>query len=146
MKKVLTFIVMLLLLCIVGCEKESVKEKSVETTKIEGATENIIKEGKNDIFTEELLKDIIEINYWNGDKKIVVNDKKTIEDIFLLFSDLTIEKVENSDEKEGYIIVDFITKDGKVSLGILSDSIIINQQEYTIDKDIVQKVRNLIMK
>ena len=97
----------------------------------------------NDIFTKELFIDLIEIDYWKGDNKIIIDNKEDLNSIYNAFASLKLTKYTPDSEKYGPTIIDFITKNDKLGVGLASDVIVINGIYYHTNKDIVTIVRDI---
>lgn len=101
---------------------------------------------KNDVFTKELFIELIEIDYWSGGEKIIIENKEDLKSIFNTFASLELSEFTPDSTKYGYGIIDFITKNSKISIGLSSDEIIIDGTYYHTNKDIVAIVRDIAMR
>ena len=105
-------------------------------------------EYNNNVFTKKMYENLVEINYWSGDTKIVVSNRADIHDIYnylasLMLSEAPAEGLLN--QKVGHLIFELVLKDKTVSFGILSGEIGINEIRYLTDKDIVSFIRDIAL-
>ena len=105
-------------------------------------------EYNNNVFTEKMHENLVEINYWNGDTKIVISNRADIHDIYNYLASLMLSKAPIEDalnQKYGQSIFELVLKDKTVSLGISSGEIVINGIRYQTDKDIVSSIRDIAL-
>lgn len=112
------------------------KEKSVD-----------LNEYNNDVFTRSLYNSLEEVHFWYGDEDIVIKNETDIKNIFNQLSSLELTKAsEKDDYVYGYIIINIVTKDKTIIIGLLSKEIVVDDQRYYIDKDIVDSIRKIALK
>jgi hypothetical protein len=101
----------------------------------------------NEIFTEDLYKNLVEIDYWNGDTKLVIDNKADIKRFYNNLSSLTLkEPGAMNGQKFGHLCINLVTNNEAITIGLLSGEIIINGKKYYTDKDICDSVRNIALK
>lgn len=98
----------------------------------------------NFVFDENLMNEIIEIDYWNGDSKIRISDKQSILDIYSLFASLDLTVCNENIDIEGFLRVDFITAEKTINVTFTSHFVNVDGQYYKTSNDITDKVLNLI--
>lgn len=97
-------------------------------------------------FSKEFGESLIEIDYWIADREVVVTDKNAINNIYSQFASLTLTKVsDNEPEKEGNFIINLVSSDKTMSLGLLSGELNIDGTRYYTDKDIVETTKNMAL-
>lgn len=106
-------------------------------------------EYNNNVFTETMYENLVEINYWSGDTTIVISNKEDIQEIFSYLASLKLSDMPPVDilhAKTGHSLVNLILKDKTIHLGILSGEIGISDiGYYQTDKDIVSSIRNIAL-
>lgn len=80
-----SFFFLVLILIVTGCSTKS--DKTTDTI-----------EYKNNIFNEDLNNNLIEIDFFYGDDKIIINNGVDMYNIFNIFSSLTLTKSSNNKE------------------------------------------------
>lgn len=101
----------------------------------------------NDIFTEDLYKKLIEINYWLGDTKLVINKEADMEEIYRNLSSLKLREAAIFDgRKVGHLIIELVTEEETIPVGLLSGEIGIMGKRFYTDKDIVDPIREIALK
>lgn len=120
------------------CYKESSDISDKETLSLK---EN------NDFFTMDLYKQLTEIDFWNGNEKVVIDNPDDIESIYTLLASLTLTETSSDIEnlKSGQTIINLVTKNKDISVGLLSDEISLNDKTYKVDVDIVNQIRNIAL-
>jgi len=101
----------------------------------------------NDILTEDVYEQLVEIDYWNGDTKLIINNESDMKSFYNSLSSLELKEPGLIDgQKEGHINIDLVTKNKTIPIGLLSGEIIINDKKYYVDKDICDTVRKIALK
>lgn len=103
-------------------------------------------DSKNNLMTAELFNQLVEIDYWEGNEKIVISHEEDITKIYNIFATLELSEVEEDtkNDKYGHTMIDFVTKDEKVGIGILSNEIVVDGEKYRVDEDILAEVRAIV--
>ena len=126
-------VVLIILLLVGGCSKK-------EETKVEY---------NNNVFTETMYENLVEINYWSRNTSIVITNKEDIQEIFSYLASLELSDLPPDDflhAKMGHSRFDLVLKDKTICLGILSGEIGISDiGKYQTDKDIVSSIRNIAL-
>ncbi|MDF2539995.1 MAG: hypothetical protein K0S76_3016 [Herbinix sp.] len=136
----ITFFVILISLFVFVVFKSNIsKNKSKEIT---------IQNLKNDIFSKDLFNELVEINYWYGNEKIIIDNEEDINAIYNLFASLELSEFNSSstNTKYGHVIIDFITSKLQIGVGLLTDEIKVDGITYRTNKDIVAAVRDIAIK
>jgi hypothetical protein len=98
----------------------------------------------NDIFTEDLYENLIEIDCWPDEEKIVIDGREDIEEIFRSLSTLTLEEA-SPDYKaiKQPLKVNFVTREETVSIGLLPIVVCTEDKIYYTDssRDLDELVR-----
>ncbi len=104
-------------------------------------------EYNNEIFTEDLYNSLVEVDFWVGNEKIVINNEDDMKNIFRNFSSLTLTEAPKEElVKCGHQSINIITSDKTLGIGLLSDEMYVENQRYYIDKDIVDSIRDIAYK
>lgn len=126
-------IIFSLLLVSTGCR--NYKERSVDVKKL---TYN------NDIFTEDLFRQVEEIDFWNGGEAIEITRASDLEAFYGYLATLVLSPMDESEpEKSGHQLFDIITKDNKLSFGILSGEFVTEDERYQTNLNIVDLLRTV---
>lgn len=100
----------------------------------------------NDIFTKDLFESLIEIDCWVDDKKLVIDDTESLEEVYHYLSRLTLDEASPEYEvKREPIQIDLVTKDKTISFGILSNVLCSSDIVYYTDstRDMVQLITSI---
>lgn len=101
----------------------------------------------SEIFTEDVYKQLKEIDYLVGDTKLVINNEADMKSFYSYLTSMKLNKASSTDEqKVGHKIIELVLKNETISIGLLSGEININDDKYYIDKDIYDSVREIAMK
>ncbi len=121
-----------------GCYMESSDSSERETLSLK---EN------NEFFTTDLYKQLTEIDFWNGNEKVIIDNPEDIKSIYILLASLTLTETSSDikDLKSGQTIINLVIKNNNISVGLLSDEISLNDKTYKTDADIVDQVRNIAL-
>ena len=126
-------LIILTLSLVGGCSKK-------EETKVEY---------NNNVFTETMYENLVEINYWSGNTRIVISNKEDIQEIFSYLASLNLSDLPQDDilhAKMGHSRFDLVLKDKTICLGILSGEIGISDiGKYQTNKDIVSSIRSIAL-
>ncbi|SES64348.1 hypothetical protein [[Clostridium] polysaccharolyticum] len=99
---------------------------------------------KNNIFTEELLKQIKEIDFGFENEMVKIQDAEKMRQFYGELASLTLTEVdEDIQPLYGHLMIEFITNDSKISVGILAKELNVEQKRYEVDKDIIKKLRKI---
>ena len=100
----------------------------------------------NDIFTDDVYKNLVQINYWLGDTKIVIDKEEDMKEIYSNLSSLKLTEASIFDtQKAGHLHIELKTDDNTISIGLLSGELATNGKRYTTDKDIVDSIRKIAL-
>lgn len=103
-------------------------------------------EYNNDVFTESLYHGLTEVDYWNGDEKIVITNEEDIKNIVENFTSLVLTEASDKDETiYGHQIMNLVTNDKIIGIGLLSGEIVVDNQRYYVDKNIVDSIREIAL-
>jgi len=101
----------------------------------------------NDIFTEDLYNNIIEIDGFYGGENVNITNNEDIYRIYNNLASLTITEIsDNEEQKDGHLIITLVTNDETIGLGLLSDELFQDYIRYTVDKDIVNEINDILQK
>lgn len=101
----------------------------------------------NDVFTDTVYSNLVEIDYWLGDTKLVIDNEDDIKEIYSNLSSLKLKEPSPIDgQKVGHLCIDLVTDNETISIGLLSGEIIIGGKKYYTDKDIVDSIRTIALK
>ncbi|MDF2556709.1 MAG: hypothetical protein K0R71_537 [Bacillales bacterium] len=101
----------------------------------------------NELFTDDVYKNLVEINYWLGDTKLVIDKEEDMKEIYKNLSSLKLKNVPSFEsQKVGHLHIDLVTVDKTISIGLLSGEITTNGERYSTNKDIVDLIRNIALK
>ena len=123
----------MLLTLLIGCNKLS--QSSVSN--------------KSDIFKNVSYDNIIEIDYWLGDQKLVINNQDDIRTIYDNFSTLELEEkptINIIDRLIGHIIIEIVTKSETIKFGLLTSELVIDYTVYSVNKDVLTSTREIALK
>lgn len=98
----------------------------------------------NEIFTQNLYKNLIEIDIVQDNEKILIDDSKGMLAIYNLLSPLKLTEIPaSSSDKNDSIDIQLIGKDNTVSVTLTSEILRINGKQYTIEKRIENLYNNI---
>jgi hypothetical protein len=100
----------------------------------------------NDIFTEALFEQLIEIDCWVEDEKLIIDDAERLEEVYHYLSRLTLEKASPDYELiTEPMQIDLITEDTTISFSVTSKVICIDDIKYYTDskRDMVQLITSI---
>jgi len=101
----------------------------------------------NDIFTEDLYNNIIEIDGYYGGENVNITNNEDIYHIYNNLASLTITEIpDNEEQKDGPLIITLVTKDKTIGIGLSSDELVRDYIRYTVDKDIVNGINDILQK
>ncbi len=104
-------------------------------------------EYNNDIFTEDLYNSLVEVDFWVGNEKIVINNEDDMKNIFRNFSSLILTDVPDEEPiKCGHHHIKIVTSDKTLDIGLLSGEMVVDNQRYYIDKDIIDSIIDIAYK
>ncbi|SEW46459.1 hypothetical protein [[Clostridium] fimetarium] len=133
LKKSFILVSIMLLTLLIGCNKLS--QSSVSN--------------KSDIFKNISYDNIIEIDYWLGDQKLVINNQDDIRTIYDNFSTLELEEkptINIIDRLIGHIIIEIVTKSETIKFGLLTSELAIDYTVYSVNKDVLTSTREIALK
>ena len=133
LKKSFILVSIMLLTLLIGCNKLS--QSSVSN--------------KSDIFKNISYDNIIEIDYWLGDQKLVINNQDDIRTIYDNFSTLELEEkptINIIDRLIGHIIIEIVTKSETIKFGLLTSELVIDYTVYSVNKDVLTSTREIALK
>ena len=133
LKKSFILVSIMLLTLLIGCNKLS--QSSVSN--------------KSDIFKNVSYDNIIEIDYWLGDQKLVINNQDDIRTIYDNFSTLELEEkptINIIDRLIGHIIIEIVTKSETIKFGLLTSELVIDYTVYSVNKDVLTSTREIALK
>jgi hypothetical protein len=97
----------------------------------------------NDVFTLDLYNDVIEIDCWVDQEKLIISDIERIEEVYHYLSRLTLEEASSEYEvKREPLQIDLVTEDITIPFGILSNVLITSDKVYYTDslRDMVELI------
>lgn len=105
------------------------------------------KKSATEIFNKDVYGQLVEIDYWLGDTKLVINNEKDIKSIYNKLSSLKLRKPWFIDGyKDGTLSLDLVMKNETMQIGLLSDEINVNGKKYYTDKDICDSILKIALK
>ncbi|HKL79728.1 MAG TPA: hypothetical protein VJ888_04750, partial [Mobilitalea sp.] len=100
----------------------------------------------NDIFTKDLFENLIEIDCWVDNEKVVIDDAERLEDVYHYLSRLSLEEASPEYEvKREPMQINLVSKDKTISFGILSNVLCSSDKVYYTDsaRDMVQLITTI---
>lgn len=96
---------------------------------------------KNDIFTKNMFEDLVEMDCWIRNEKLVIKDSTRLENAYHYLSGLTLEEA-SPDYKflTEPLQMSLVTKDSNISFSVTPKAICINDKYYYTDspRDLVE--------
>lgn len=101
----------------------------------------------SDIFTEDIYKQLKEIDYWAGNTKLVINKEADMQSFYRYLASMKLKEASSTDEqKVGHQMIELVLNNETMSMGLLSGELRINDKRYYTDTDICDAVREIAMK
>jgi hypothetical protein len=98
----------------------------------------------NEIFTKNICDQLITINCWYGDTKIVINKDIDIKSIYNKLAALNLKKASpNEPRKEGSIRIELVMNNETIAFGLLSNIVYINNEMYFTNNDVLSLIREI---
>jgi hypothetical protein len=99
------------------------------------------------IFTEDVYKQLKEIDYWAGDTKLVINNQADMKSFYSYLTSMKLRRALSPDRHtDGGLNVDLVMENETISIGWRSFKININDKGYYVVKDISDGAREIAMK
>ncbi len=98
----------------------------------------------NEIFTKNIYDNLVSVNYWYGNTKIIINKDVDIKSIYSELATLKLKKASsNEPRKEGSIRIELVLNDETMAFGLLSNILYINSEMYFIDNDVLSLIQEI---
>ena len=94
---------------------------------------------------KEFLDEIVQINYWVGDTLYSIRDENIVNQIKDHFSSIHYQEIEETQLIMGGQRLDLITNNNEcLTLNMLTDRIFFQGKRYSVDKHIIEPIRELV--